>query len=109
MKLIISTVSSEDANALIDELTQYNYNITVAGTTESTLTGKHTTIFVNVEKNQVKKVLKIIKEVCHSRIQFSNPLPPIIGPGEMSFSSAVETKIGGATVFVVDVEQFHQF
>ena len=47
-----------------------------------------------------------IRENCHARTQYVNPLPPIMEPGELYMPTPVEVQIGGATVFVLNVDRF---
>jgi len=57
----------------------------------------------------VQDVLSIIKANCHTRTQFVNPLPPVMEPGELYMPNPVEVQVGGATVFILNVEQFWRF
>jgi uncharacterized protein YaaQ len=36
------------------------------------------------------------------------PMPPMVEPGEFFMPYPVEVQVGGATVFVVDVEKFEK-
>jgi uncharacterized protein YaaQ len=64
---------------------------------------------VGIDDELLDDVLDIIKATCRTRTQYINPLPPIMEPGEMFVPSPIEVEMGGATVFVLDVEQFHRF
>ena len=109
MKLVTSIVHSDDARTLVDNFLRKGYRATIVSTTGGFLRQGNATVFVGVEDHQVDDVLHIIKKTCHTRTQYINPLPPILEPGEMFVPSPVEVEVGGATVFVQDVEQFHRF
>jgi uncharacterized protein YaaQ len=109
MKLVMSIVHNEDARSLVDGLMQKGYRATLISTTGGFLREGNATVFVGVENHQVDEVLKTIKKNCHTRTQYINPLPPIMEPGEMFVPSPVEVEVGGATVFVLDVDQFHRY
>jgi uncharacterized protein YaaQ len=66
------------------------------------------TIFCGVEDQDVDEVLAVIRETCPSRIQYVTPLPPVMEPGEMHIPSPVEKHVGGATIFVLNVEHFEK-
>jgi uncharacterized protein YaaQ len=53
-------------------------------------------------------VMSIITELCTSRTQVVNPMPPIMEPGEFYMPYPVEVEVGGATVFVLPVERFER-
>jgi uncharacterized protein YaaQ len=109
MKLVMSIVNSDDAGQLVTALTGAGYRATTISTTGGFLRQGNATIFVGTEDDQVPHVLKLIRENCHTRRQYVNPLPPVMEPGEMYMPTPVEIQVGGATVFVLDVAQFEHF
>jgi uncharacterized protein YaaQ len=106
MKLIMSIVNSDDAGRLVDALTQAGFRATTISTTGGFLRQGNATIFVGTEDELVSDVLQLVRDNCHTRTQFVNPLPPVMEPGEMYMPTPVDVQIGGATVFVLDVVQF---
>jgi len=108
MKLMMSIVNSDDARRLVDALTQAGYRATTISTTGGFLRQGNATILVGTEDEKVPHVLQLIRENCHTRTQFINPLPPVMEPGEMYMPTPVEVQVGGATVFVLDVAQFER-
>ena len=109
MKLIMSIVNSEDARPLIDALMRSSYRATVISTTGGFLREGNATLFVGTEDDKVDEVLGIIRENCHTRTQHVNPLPPVMEPGEMYLPTPIEVEVGGATVFVIDVDRFERY
>lgn len=109
MKLILSIVNRDDSNALVDALMRNGYRATVISTTGGFLREGNATILVGAEDEKVEDVLNLVKEGCHTRTQFVNPLPPVMEPGELYMPTPVEVQVGGATVFVIDVEGFYRF
>jgi uncharacterized protein YaaQ len=106
MKLIMSIINSDDAGRLTASLTEAGYRATTISTTGGFLRQGNTTILVGTEDEKVPHILQLIRENCHTRIQFVNPLPPVMEPGEMYMPTPVEVQVGGATVFVLDVTAF---
>ena len=109
MKLVMSIVNSDDAEQLVNALTQAGYRATTISTTGGFLRQGNATIFVGTEDGNVENVLEIIKKNCCTRSEFVSPLPPVMEPGEMYVPTPVDVQVGGATVFVMDVVQFERF
>lgn len=109
MKLIICTVSNEDFHILSEELRLRGIKATPAGTTEGVLDGQFTTLLIPAEAQQVEGILNHIEAICHTRPQNTNPLPPMVEPGEIAAPASSETQVGGATVFVVNLDQVARY
>jgi len=109
MKLIMSIVHSDDARGLLEALMRKGYRATMISTTGGFLREGNATILMGTEDEKVEEVLSIIRESCHTRTRYINPLPPVVEPGEFHMPSPVEVQIGGATVFVLSVERFERF
>ena len=106
MKLVLSIVHSDDASGLIDSLTKKNFRATRINTAGGFLKESNATILLGVEDEQVDEVLQTIQQNCQTRTQYINPLPPVMEPGEFYMPYPVEVQIGGATVFVLEVDAF---
>lgn len=109
MKLVMSIVNSDDAEQLVNALTQAGCRATTISTTGGFLRQGNATIFVGTEDENVENVLQLIKEHCCTRSEYVSPLPPVMEPGEMYVPTPVDVQMGGATVFVMDVVQFERF
>lgn len=109
MKLIVAVVNSDDSRDLVDRLVQEGFRATVISTTGGFLREGNATVLVGTEDEHVPQVLKVIRESCHTRTQYVNPLPPVMEPGELYMPSPVEVQVGGATIFVLNVERFEKF
>ena len=108
MKLVVAIIHPEDAGALVDALTDKDYRVTRLHSQGGFLKQSNASILVGVEETQVDDVLAVIRETCHARSQFINPMPPIMEPGEFYMPYPVEVEVGGATVFVLPVERFER-
>jgi len=104
MKLIICIVQDQDSGALIDDLTEHQYRVTKLSSTGGFLKSGNTTLLVGVEENEVDSVLKIIEENCKTR-EITTSLMTMTMPGDTYMPFPLEVKVGGATVFVLDVEK----
>ena len=108
MKLVFAIVHSEDAGKLVEALTEKEYRVTRLQSTGGFLKQSNASVVVGVEEAQVDDVLAIIREACHARTQYINPMPPIMEPGEFYMPYPVEVPFGGATVFVLDVARYER-
>ena len=110
MKLVLAIVQDDDAMDLIEELTDKNFRVTKLATTGGFLKSGNTTLMLGVEKEAVKDVVKVIEDVCKRRKEMvSAPTPTTIGSGSgMYMPYPIEVEVGGATVFVLDVDQFYK-
>lgn len=109
MKLILAIVQDKDAGTLSNNLVDANVQATKLSTTGGFLKSGNTTFIIGIEDERVDDVLTIIKETSHAREQFMAPPVNIDVTGDSAMSYPIEVQIGGATVFVLPVDQFHRF
>lgn len=109
MKLVIAVVQDKDSNRLLNELVKEDFRATKLASTGGFLKAGNTTFMIGVEDAKIPQLLNIIKENCQSREQLVAPVSPLGGNAEAYVPYPVEVQVGGATVFVVPVEQFVQY
>ncbi|MFD2217007.1 cyclic-di-AMP receptor [Metabacillus endolithicus] len=109
MKLIIVVVQDQDSNKLLNALTDHNFRVTKLSSSGGFLKSGNTTFMIGTEDIRVDKALQIVKDNCKSREQLVAPVSPMGGNADSFIPYPVEVEVGGATVFVLPVEQFHQF
>lgn len=108
MKMIIAIVQNADEQLLIDSLNQKEFSVTKLATTGGFLKIGNTTLLIGVEDNQVEEVLDIVRKICQPKDELvATPVPPTFG-GDVYTSYPIQVRVGGATIFVVDVEQFEK-
>lgn len=108
MKLIIAIVHDDDAGELIGEITQKGYGVTKLATTGGFLKSGNTTLLIGVEKEKLDEVMDTIQDVCKTRKGIISPPSPVLGATGVYVPSPFEITIGGATVFVLDVDRFEK-
>jgi len=64
------------------------------------------TFLLRVAELQVESVKLAIQQTCRTRTQMVNPLPPALVPDAMFILEPVEVEVGGATVWILDIERF---
>ncbi len=109
MKLITAIIHDEDSDNLLDKLSEGQYMATKMSSTGGFLKSGNTTIMIVVEDEQVDSVISIIKENCNTKKEITIATPPAPPMSDNSFSYPIEVTVGGATVFVMDVDRFYKF
>jgi uncharacterized protein YaaQ len=104
MKLIIAIVSNDDANKVSKGLIKENFFVTKLATTGGFLMSGNTTFLIGTNDEKVVEIIEIIERYSKTR---SKLVPTsIVSEFGMFSSMPVEVKVGGATIFVMPVEQF---
>ena len=106
MKLSLAIVQDEDASRLISNLMSEGYGVTKLATTGGFLRAGNTTLLVGVDDDKFDGAMKVIEHVCKSRKQIATSPSPIAGTTGVYVPYPVEVMVGGATIFVLNVEQF---
>jgi uncharacterized protein YaaQ len=104
MKLIVAIVQDQDAQNVINELTEKEFRVTKLASTGGFLKAGNTTLLSGVENQQVDEVVEIIERNCKTR-EITTSFLTVTMPGDTYIPYPLEVKVGGATVFVLDVEQ----
>lgn len=111
MKLVLSIVHDDDAPRVMDDLNKNGFMVTKMCSSGGFLKSGNTTLLVGVDETRVEQVLQIIESKSRSRKQIidsSVTNGSAIGGG-VYMSYPVEVTVGGATVFVIDVERFQKY
>ena len=109
MKLILAIVQDKDSNRLSEEFVENNIRATKLSTTGGFLKEGNTTFIVGIESERVSETLSLIETVCQAREQYMTSPISLDPTVDNYFSVPVPVQVGGATVFVLPVESFHQF
>ncbi len=104
MKLIIAIVSNDDSSAVNANLNKHGFMVTKLSTTGGFLRTGNTTMLCGVEDDKVEEAIECIKEEAKKRTE----IVPATASFDMNQFAAfpVEVKVGGATIFVLNVDQF---
>ncbi len=105
MKLLIVIVQDQDAHLLIDELTERDFRMTKLASTGGFLKSGNTTILMGIDEARIPEAMKIIETNCQSR-EMATSIMSVTMPGDAYIPYPVEVKLGGATVFVMEVDAF---
>ena len=106
MKLIFAIVSNDDSSRVSKELTKNKYSVTKLATTGGFLIAGNTTFLIGTDDDRVDDVIRIIGMHSKKRTQMV-PSSASYGVG-MYTSFPVEVQVGGATIFVTNIERFEK-
>ena len=108
MKLVVAIVQDEDTSRLVNQLMKNGFSVTKLATTGGFLRAGNTTLLIGVDDEKLASVMDIIEKVCKSRKQLTATPSSVSAMGAMpgATSYPVEVTVGGATVFVLSVDQF---
>ncbi len=109
MKLVVTIVNDRDKNRLTEALLRGGYKFTKIGSTGGFLREGNVTLLIGVEEADLDGCLQTIRDSCQTREQFVNVLPPDAAPVGTFMPSPVRVLVGGAVVFVMDVDRFERF
>ena len=106
MKLILAIVSNDDSAAVLAALNSNSFQVTKLATTGGFLSLGNTTLIVGCEDELVDKAIELIGSESKRRTEVA-PAATSFMSGEFS-PMPVEVTVGGATIFVLNVDQFHK-
>lgn len=105
MKLILAIVHQRDRQKACDELLQAGHQFTVVASTGGFLRDGNATLLLGAEDDRVDEILGILGACCSTREQFVNQPPPDAMAAGGMLLNPVKVKVGGAIMFVLDVER----
>ena len=106
MKLIFAIVNNDDSSVVTSKLTKNKINVTKIASTGGFLSAGNTTFLCGVEDEKVDEVISIIAQYSKKRVEsiptgFSAELAPMaVGVQQII--------VGGATIFVLNVERYER-
>ncbi len=107
MKLVIAVVQDLDADDVIEAITAENYRVTRVASTGGFFRQGNTTLLCGVQDEQVQPLINLLRKTCKRRTRMM-PIAPHSAEHPMTVGAYVEVTVGGATLFILDVEQFEQ-
>ncbi len=107
MKLIIAVVQDQDADDTIKALNEAGFRVTRVASTGGFFSVGNTTLLSGVDDDAVDDVIAVFRQTCERRTRLIPAGPNIVESAAM-MGAFVEVEVGGATVFVLDVEHFEQ-
>lgn len=106
MKMITAIVNKKDAGDVCDALAQARYTFTKMATTGGFLKAGNVTLLIGTDDEKVDEAIEIIRKHCAQRMV---PMTSVVNAGVPAFGyHKTEVLVGGATIFVSNVERFEK-
>jgi uncharacterized protein YaaQ len=109
VKLVVCIVHNRDKGKIMDELVRAGFKSTIIGSTGGFLREGNTTFLIGVEQDELEALTNVIENNCQAREQLLNVTPFESGAPGAFIPSPVKVPVGGAVVFVLNVEQFKRY
>lgn len=107
-KLLVVIVSDHDADGLIRAMVERGLAATKIGSTGGFLRRGQSTLLIGVPAVDVDDVINAIRQTCPARSELLT-VGALPLAGEIPFvTEPVEVRVGGAVVFVLNVERFER-
>ncbi|HEX2863381.1 MAG TPA: cyclic-di-AMP receptor [Deinococcales bacterium] len=106
MKLLVAIVQDADVAGLVKELNRRHLEVTKLSSTGGFLREGNTTLLIGVDEDRLDLAREVIRERCRSRTRFVTPGIPVAEQPEPFLAQPVEVPVGGAVVFVMNVDEF---
>ena len=106
MKMITAIVNKEDANAVTHALTKGGFSVTKLATTGGFLMAGNMTLLIGTDDEKVDACNELIASCSNQRKEVV-PSTSSYGIG-VTTAYPLEVTVGGATVFVTNVERFEK-
>ena len=101
MKMITAIVNYKDTNKVCQALSEKGFEHTRLATTGGFLRAGNTTLLMGVDDAKLDEALEIIHNNCKRRKETV--------PAELSVGGSGEVIVGGAIVFVTEVQRFEKY
>ena len=107
MKLVIVVVNNNDSDRVTSALTHKGYIVTTLSTTGGFLRAGNTTLLIGAEDSSIDEIREILKKHSSTRKQI-NPTSSSFGHGLGIGSIEENVTVGGATMFILNVEGYEK-
>jgi uncharacterized protein YaaQ len=107
-KLVLAIVQDDDAQTLIDAIVARGYRVTRINTVGGFLRRGNATLLIAIEERHVVGLLYLIRQYCRKRVVPMLPAPPM-DTGEPFMTEPLQVEVGGATIFILDLDHFEHF
>ncbi|HOU23316.1 MAG TPA: cyclic-di-AMP receptor [Anaerolineae bacterium] len=105
MKMVMAVISKDEADGVIDALVTAGHTATSMESRGGVLRQAYDSLFIATRAQNLKEVLDIICRTCHSSVSVERVYCPEPSTSEPSRDIA---DVGGAVVFVWDLEQMRR-
>ena len=105
-RLAITIVDGAQARNLMAALSAEGFRVTIVNATGGFLQDSLVTLFIGTEEEQLSRLFRLLAEHCPRRTRY---VPMGVETAmASSYPTMIEASMGGASVFVLPIEEFRQ-
>ncbi len=109
MKMVIAIVQDKDAGKLLQRLTKEHISATRLSSSGGFLRSGNTTLLIGIEQERLDFLIELIRQTCRKREETHPQIqPPTIGPADANIPFPLQVPVGGATVFVLTIDETYK-
>jgi len=105
MKMVMAVVPRDEAEGVLSALIAAGHGVTFTESRGGMLRQAQYTLFTGVDESALDQVLAIIRESCHSHVRIERGEGGFGAP-VLAAPTTVSARVGGAVVFIWDLDQF---
>jgi len=105
-RLIVAMIQEEDAENAVQALTKLGFVVTRLPSRGGFLKRRNVTLMVGMPSGMEEAAVRALKNSCKQRVEFVNNMLPV---SALPLPKPIEIKVGGATMFVFEVENYMEF
>ena len=106
MKAVVAVVQGQDTVRLSNALRKEGIPFTTIDSTGGFLRERNSTYMIGIPDEQLQSVIDLFSANCRTRSEYVSSYPSAFDPTEFYMPRPVEVQVGGASVWVLDVEHF---
>jgi uncharacterized protein YaaQ len=106
MKLVMAIIHDDDVFHVMDTLNEKGFSVTKLASTGGFLRAGNTTLISGVADERVNELIDVIERKCKARKQITSVNSTHVNSTEGYIPYPVEVTVGGATIFVLNVDEF---
>jgi len=105
-RLMVAVIQEVDLENALASLTKLGFSVAQLSSTGGFLSRKNVTLLIGVQEGREEAAVKALKNSCQQRVEFvSSPLRGAAFP----MPTPMQVTVGGATVFMFEVESYDEF
>jgi len=105
-RLMTAIIQEQDVENAMSALTKLGLSVTQLSSVGGFLGRRNVTLLIGFSAGQEEAIVNALNQSCRRRVEYV--AAPIEGAG-MTFSPPIPIQIGGATVFVFEVEKYVEY
>lgn len=108
MKLIIAIVQDIDSENLVEKLNANGFKVTKISSTGGFLKSGNVTLLSGIKDDRYDEFMEIMKKNSKQR-EVKRTIQPVNIPGQALITVPIDVKVGGASIFVMNVVDFKRY